>query len=179
MINLDDLWVGDWLLIKSKKLKGTFEGLEDGYALVKVNEKFYKVNDDNLEITEAPIVKEKYIALSDNTKVVINQEPENIAVDKSNALNTIDLHIERLAPDFQFNFDELSFQVRTCDTFIKKSINLGLDVITIIHGKGKGVLKNEIEKLLEKYHEYVSVKTSVNQGGAIEVWLKKVKNDFN
>jgi len=175
MINLDDLWVGDWLLIKSKNLKGTFEGLEDGYALVKVEEKLYKVNDDNLELTEAPIVKDKYKVETDNAKVVINHEPINIAVDKSNAINTIDLHIEKLAPDFQFNFDELSFQVRTCDTFIKKSINLGLDVITIIHGKGKGVLKKEIESLLEKYGDYVSVKTSVNQGGAIEVWLKKVK----
>jgi len=175
MINLDDLWVGDWLLIKSKNIKGTFEGLEDGYAVVKVDEKLYKVNDDNLEVTDAPVLKDKYTLPTDNTHVVLQQEPKSIPIDTSNALNTIDLHIEKLAPDFHFNFDELSFQVRTCDAFIKKSINTGLDVITIIHGKGKGILKKEIESLLEKYSDYVSVKTSVNQGGAIEVWLKKVK----
>ena len=49
--------------------------------------------------------------------------------------------------------------------------NAGLKLLTIIHGKGTGVLKSETIHML-KGRSSVMQWIEVHQGGAQEVWLK-------
>jgi len=173
-LDLENLWVGDWVFVKSLQKKGTFEGIENGKAKIKIKDKFYLVDAINLGNTTEPKQKAFDKDLK-SAEVIIDDITENIVVSNATFKNSIDLHIEKLEHNFKFDFNELSFQINECDKFIKQAINSRQNVITIIHGKGKGILKNEVKSLLEKYKDFVSVITEVNNGGALEVWLKQVK----
>ena len=85
----------------------------------------------------------------------------------------LDLHIEKLAPHLQGKQVELILQkqLKQARDFIEKAISRRQFQITIIHGKGTGALKMEIENLLEDYRE-VFFKKQVNDGGAIEVLFR-------
>ena len=47
---LDDLWIGDKLLIISSGKRGTFVGQVDGKARIKVGEKIIRVKPQNLKL---------------------------------------------------------------------------------------------------------------------------------
>ena len=65
----------------------------------------------------------------------------------------------------------LEFQKQKCLEFIQYAITKNYPVIHIIHGKGQGVLKSEIEHMLKQYNHVVKWTFSKNDGGAVEVWL--------
>ena len=63
---------------------------------------------------------------------------------------TVDLHIEKLANNFQTmsNAQMLELQLRTFETKFENAIASGMDEIIFIHGVGNGVLKQEIQRKL-------------------------------
>jgi dsDNA-specific endonuclease/ATPase MutS2 len=66
----------------------------------------------------------------------------------------IDLHIENLSKDYRglSNGDILKIQLRHFDSFMDKAIRLGVDRIFVIHGLGKGTLKDSIHsRLVSEY----------------------------
>ena len=85
---------------------------------------------------------------------------------------SIDLHMEVLNPSLQHGRPEriVDIQIKAAKEFIDKSIAHGTKQILIIHGKGEGVLKSEIDHLLSLYDE-VKFTFSKNNGGATEVWF--------
>jgi len=159
---MSDYWIGDWVRIISSGKIGKFEGEINNKAKIKLNNKvvLYKLNDIQLlsedEIPKSDIaiakVKEKHF---DKPKVY---SP------------VIDLHIEKLAPQMQNELPELiiTYQLKRAKFFIEESIDRKQLSITIIHGKGIGALKMEIESLLKSYAEVYFTK-SVNDGGALEI----------
>ena len=64
----------------------------------------------------------------------------------------------------------LDYQLEKTRIFIRDAIDRKYPHITIIHGKGQGVLKSEIEHILKDYHQ-IRFTFSKNGGGAVEVWL--------
>ena len=67
----------------------------------------------------------------------------------------LDLHYEALIqkhahPD---GMSILEFQLEVCRQFIRDAIRLKRPYIRIIHGRGAGVLKKEVESLLKNYPE--------------------------
>ena len=91
----------------------------------------------------------------------------------------IDLHIEELVDDHSFmsNFDILQRQMQTCRMFIEKAVRLKAKKAVLIHGKGEGVLKNEIYTYLDRLENTKHVKIEFHEacyatygsGGATEV----------
>jgi hypothetical protein len=91
----------------------------------------------------------------------------------------IDLHIEELLEDHSYmsNFDILQRQMQTCRMFIEKAIRLKVKKAVLIHGKGEGVLKNEIYTYLDRLENTRNVKIEFHEasystygpGGATEV----------
>lgn len=167
-LNLDDLWIGDPVLIRSTNENGIFSGLSDsGKAIIKVEEVSKEIEASNLEEAipeiENPLAK---------IKVDENEQSVNIET-VANFINEIDLHLEKLSPgktSSQF-ISVLDFQLSKCRYFIQQAIANKAARITIIHGKGEGKLKQAVEFLLLEFDE-VSIKSVTNDGGAIEVWLK-------
>jgi len=167
-LNLDDLWIGDPVLIRSTNEKGIFTGkTKAGKAIIKVEALTKEVEPENLAETNEE-------AINPLSKIKATENFDAVDVNKmANFKNEIDLHLEKLSPgktSSQF-INVLDFQLSKCRYFIQQAIANKAARITIIHGKGEGKLKQAVEFLLLEFDE-VSVKSATNDGGAIEVWLK-------
>lgn len=65
----------------------------------------------------------------------------------------VDLHIEHLVDSHRnlSNYEIVQIQIRHCQYTIEKAIKQNVHKLVIIHGKGEGVLKEEVRQLLKKY----------------------------
>ena len=168
-MNLKDLWIGDKVMIKSSMRTGTYEGINpEGKARIKVEGKIFLVKDVNLEVIP---VKEHYPDIHEFLKEH-DLKPKETKSIKIKFDYTLDLHIEKLAPSMQNELTGriIDFQLRSSELFIRDAIEKKMPHITIIHGKGEGILKTAIEQQLKQFHQ-VRFTFSKNGGGAVEVWL--------
>ncbi|MBP8114863.1 MAG: Smr/MutS family protein [Chitinophagaceae bacterium] len=78
------------------------------------------------------------------------------------ARTVVDLHIEKLLDDWKHlsNFDILSTQLKAFEKYYQLSVLHHQPSLTVIHGVGEGVLRNEIHEKLRLKRE---VKSFVNQ----------------
>ncbi len=161
MINLDELWIGDKLRVKSSGLIGVFTGDRNGKAGLKIQDKisYYPIQaleifDEDENESEAP------------EDLSEDPTPENYTFEP-----TIDLHIEKWK-DYRLNSHQsaLDFQLRQCRLFLDQAIDRKVFSVLIIHGKGVGILKQNIRHLLGEYTEVFQV-FDKHQGGATEVWF--------
>ena len=65
----------------------------------------------------------------------------------------------------------IAFQLDKCKAFIQHAIDARMNIITIIHGKGEGVLRAEVHHLARLFDEVKFVIPKENSG-ATEVWLE-------
>jgi dsDNA-specific endonuclease/ATPase MutS2 len=168
-MDLTKVWIGERLRILSSGKSGTFEGInKEGKARVRVLGKILLVNGSNLEIIPEveyfpdinDILQDDGQSKSQKTKIAITFD------------HTLDLHIEKLAPYMEKESASriLEFQLQKSEHFIRQAIERNYPHITIIHGKGQGVLKKAIEHQLQQFHQ-VRLTFTKNGGGAVEVWL--------
>jgi dsDNA-specific endonuclease/ATPase MutS2 len=165
MIDINDLWIGDLLLLKKSGRIGKFEG-RSGHKKVKV-----KVGDKTV-ITPVSNIE----LAPEGSKIETFNYSNRPKIDKPVATalsDTIDLHIEVLNPSLKNGRAEriIDFQVKAAKDFIENAIAHKTKQILIIHGKGEGVLKLEINHLLALMDE-VQFTFDKNNGGATEVWFK-------
>ncbi|HEY2650253.1 MAG TPA: Smr/MutS family protein [Puia sp.] len=88
----------------------------------------------------------------------------------------VDLHIEKLTPDWRnlTNFEMLTLQLNTFEKYLDLAIAHHQHNLIVIHGVGKGKLKDEIHEILNSRRE---VKSFINQYdprygyGATEIFL--------
>ena len=78
------------------------------------------------------------------------------------ARTVVDLHIEKLTDDWKHlsNYEILSIQLKAFEKYYHLSVAHHQPSLTVIHGVGEGVLRNEIHEKLRLKKE---VKTFVNQ----------------
>ena len=91
--------------------------------------------------------------------------PRKVSKCKNEQWPSIDLH----------RFNLLSKQLEVAEAAIDKAITGENNGLVIIHGKGQGVLKTELIKLLKEHHqiaEYKSVKDNMDESGSIRVRFK-------
>ncbi|MBK9272352.1 MAG: Smr/MutS family protein [Saprospiraceae bacterium] len=166
MINIDELWIGDELIHQNGKKRGYFEGTDsNGLILLRTNEGLKKFNPTELEM--AP----EYVLDID---LNLESEPQNTKESiTSFRSNTLDLHIHTLAPQLLQGPKEriFSYQLDKFNEFLEWAIDQKLYSIQIIHGKGEGILRDEIRNIL-KFHPSIRLWQSIQQDGATEIWLK-------
>lgn len=171
-MNLDELWIGDKVQIIKSGKRGLFEGVNKaGKARVNVNNKILLVQSDNITI-------QKETELEIDPSIDDIQSYNNNPTKHSNApqrkfTSEIDLHINKLNPDIANEHAQLilDHQLVMCRAFISDAISRKKNVVTVVHGKGKGVLKEEVLHLLKEYSA-VRFAIEVNDGGAQEVWFR-------
>ncbi len=160
---MSDYWIGDWVKIYSTGKKGKFEGEVNNKAKIKVENKLLLVDLSDIELlTEDEI-----------PTMPIKSKKDKLKPKESKYTNTIDLHIEKLAPAMQNEIPELivSYQIKKAKEFLLKSIERKQLNATVIHGIGTGALKMEVEALLKSFDEVYFTK-SANNGGAIEILFR-------
>ena len=88
-----------------------------------------------------------------------------------------DLHIEKLVKNFRgmSNYEILSLQSETAKRHLDFAISKRIPKIVFIHGVGEGVLKSELDFMLERY-ENIDFKDANYQKyglGATEVYIRQ------
>lgn len=164
---MEIFWVGDWVRDRESQQIGRFEGVVNGMATIRFAEKIFSIRETLLEKLpdkeeEAMIILEKQMLVQAKERIKDNPKEE--------FNDTLDLHIEKLAPHLKGKRTELIIQkqINSARKFVFEAIDRRRFQITLIHGKGTGALKMEIESLLMEFDEVYFTKT-VNNGGAVEV----------
>ncbi len=170
-MNLGDLWIGDLLRIKSSGKIGKFEGTnEEGKARVKIGEAILIATASDLEIVSEKELASNLNKHRDAFEERTKRDKSIFAPNYYSEERSIDLHIETLNPSLHSNRPEriFDFQMKAFESFLRKSIKAKKQSIRVIHGKGTGVLKAEIESIL-KYHPSVLNTFPIHDGGGLEI----------
>jgi hypothetical protein len=138
--------MSDTLRIKPKKL---FEYIS---SIQQENQPMFHIRlaSDFPEHTEEPkIVVEK--TLKESIAALVQEQKQR----KEKPVYEIDLHIEKLVHSVNglSNFDMLSIQLDAFEDALYKAIELHQQSLVVIHGVGKGKLKDEIHSLLKSVPE--------------------------
>ena len=165
-MDLSELWIGDSVKLRSSGKVGTYIGTNaKGRPRVQLEDKVVLTRPNNLEVYEEPIKDDAQLDL----ETIESPKVSNAAY----LSREIDLHIESLNLSLAHEAPQiiLNHQIKRCKAFIESVITVKVSPVTIVHGKGKGQLKLEVEYLLSQYDEYQhSVLT--NDGGASQIWFK-------
>ncbi|MEO5583047.1 MAG: Smr/MutS family protein [Saprospiraceae bacterium] len=167
MVDPGELWIGDWLMIKSNGLKGRFNGVDEKgniMIMTKDQNKVFVLASNIEKIQDEPDVLVEIRNASINEKVQKLELADDFG-------DTLDLHYEKLIPLFpHLSGSKLEFQMDICTRFIKAAIHSRLPNIQIIHGRGQGILKNEVERLLKQYNEITIISSNPNLA-SVDAWM--------
>jgi dsDNA-specific endonuclease/ATPase MutS2 len=162
-MDLTTLWIGDEVKVISSNRTGVFEGIEAGQARVRFDSGYilYPAHEIVLHVPE-PADEDLLSVLE------ISPPKKKLATPFSNVL---DLHLEKL-PNYSpaSGISILEYQIGQCKLFVEEVISRKLMSATIIHGKGAGILRENIVALLAGYRQ-IKVQHPKNDGGAVELLL--------
>lgn len=165
----DDFWIGDLVIDEKTGLEGKYEG-KNAHNQVRINStgKIVLLGNPNLRAMTVPEQEAYLERLAMDLPKIANK-----SIEVRTYTNSIDLHIEKLAPSMITKRLEaiLLRQLSATRQFIEESISKRQHQILIIHGKGTGALKMEIDMLLHNYPE-IDHWNEINNGGATMVFLK-------
>lgn len=170
-----DFWIGDLVVLPSGRV-GKYEGKnKDGKARVNVDGKI--VVADHEKISTQDIEKQVSFDVDAFLNDLIDHESE---VSKKSSYSRIkvnkyliDLHIDKLNPSLKNDgTSKISdYQIKAFRDFIDEAYTNRRSPVTVVHGRGEGILRNEIHSILDHDHR-VGIKKLINNGGATEVWLR-------
>ncbi len=98
-------------------------------------------------------------------------------LEKAHMEDFIDLHAEKLFKSVKgkSNYEILQAQLQKFEEYLDKAVRHDLDRIYIVHGHGKGRLREEVHRMLEEYPHVEAYRVNYNPRfgmGATEVILK-------
>ena len=169
MVNTDDLWMGDPLETRDKKVSGVYDGMHQGKVRLKTAQgSVLLLLPQELILREEPEEEEE--------ELTFDEAPSMDPAVRFNLLDfpsSLDLHIAQLSPAHVHAPAQriLSLQLEALSLYLDAAEQTSTKIVTIIHGKGTGVLKAETYHHL-KGRASVKFMVEAHQGGAVEVWLK-------
>jgi|TARA_B110000967_G_scaffold41620_1_gene41524 dsDNA-specific endonuclease/ATPase MutS2 len=136
----------------------------DALELVKIEKEQHELS--KFSDINNPLLKEK----------ITSQKPKKSAFtkDKNEVILEVDLHINQLVKSVRGldNYDMLNLQLDTAKNKIEFAIHKKISKIVFIHGVGEGVLKSELNRLLNKYPvKYYDASYKKYGLGATEVYI--------
>lgn len=160
MVDLKELWIGDMVKIISSGRTGKYEGLHaNGKARINAAGKIYLASAKNLMPYEVKEEEEELVFEEEaNTPISIH--------------DTIDLHIEKLRPDLTTSLPEriFDYQMKAFLEFLEAAKSSHKNQFTIIHGKGTGVLRQNV-MIYIKSDKSIRFYEVINDGGAVRIHL--------
>ena len=167
-----NLRIGDKVIFKNDKIEGVVVKINSQYK-VKVS----TLDGFDLDVSTKELIKvENAISDSSSYGKISDFKDSNLTkkkqLKKKRKYNTIkvDLHMDALMIKNSSleNFEILQLQTEECHNMIKSALNSSVKKIEIIHGKGEGILKKEVHKILLEYNLRFYL---TKDGGATEVYL--------
>ena len=165
---LDDVLKGKVIAInKNTIVVETTDGMVfnfDEKELVKIEKEQYELSKYS-DINNA-LLKEK-ISVNKSKEILFKKQKQEIVLE-------VDLHINQLVKSVKGldNYDMLNLQLDTAKRKVVYAIQKRISKIVFIHGVGEGVLKTELQNLLNKYPvKYYDASYKKYGLGATEVYI--------
>ena len=179
------LEIGNKVAVLDDVLKGIVTAIDgtnitiettDGMLFNFLASELVKIEQDQHELSkfsdiDNPLLKEK----------LSSQKPKKslFVKDKNEVILEVDLHINQLIKSTKGldNYDMLNLQLDTAKRKIEYAISKRISKIVFIHGVGEGVLKAELNSLLNKYPiKYYDASYKKYGLGATEVYVYQNPN---
>jgi dsDNA-specific endonuclease/ATPase MutS2 len=166
--------VGDFVSVIDDVYQGVVVKIANGLFSIDVDGFVYDYNRTDLVKIEKHLDNISVVTPKDfNMQSNKNKKSKNSSKTSSQSKNIIDLHIHHLTSSERgmTKHDKLLLQLSTAKTKIDDAINNKNSKLIIIHGVGKGVLKNELIKLFNSYSniEYYDASFQDYGQGATEI----------
>ena len=107
-------------------------------------------------------------------KTVVNPQQKTKKPTKKETFIEVDLHIHQITRSNKHmtNYDMLQYQVNHAKQKIRYAIKNSIPKVILIHGKGKGVLKEELKQMLQNFPVEIKDASYQKYGfGALEVFI--------
>jgi len=177
--------IGDKVSVLDEAIDGVVVGVKNNEITIETSDKFmmtYFVN-ELIKINNTSDLNNfnKTDALDKIKNDILPKKKQNMPVFKSDKIEKgvpeFDLHIEKLTKNFRGmnNFDILNLQTETAKRHIEFALRNRIPKIVFIHGVGEGILKAELDFMLNRY-EMISFQDANYQKyglGATEVYFKQ------
>ncbi len=135
-----------------------------------------KIKEDQSELS-------KYLDINNPLLKEKSQEQKKKKISFKKAKNEVvmevDLHVEKLVKSTRGmdNYDILSLQIETAERKVEYCIRKNIQKLVFIHGVGEGVLKTELQYLLNKFPvKYYDASYQKYGLGATEVYIYQNRN---
>ncbi len=147
-----DFTVGDKVKIKRNQLVGEVMQVGSNYISISVGSIISKLSKDDIE----HISKKEFTSTIKAQPKQVSNHSSGLSERKLNFKPNIDIRGERLNEALEIVTD-----------FIDDALMVGVNEVKILHGKGNGILKEEIRKYLKTMHGVVSCKDEdIRYGGS-------------
>ncbi|VXB74577.1 DNA mismatch repair protein MutS [Flavobacterium sp. 9AF] len=180
----NDLKIGDKVAVLDDAIDGVVTKINQGVITIHTTDDFViefkaeelvKINKDSL--TNLFSSKSASQVISEKTEPKKRSFVKEKKSRKDDFVLEVDLHIEKLVPTVKAmsNYDILNIQIDTAKGQLDFAIKNRMQKIVFIHGVGEGVLKSELEFLLQRYEQVTFQEASFQKYGfgATEVYIKQ------
>ncbi len=166
---IDDVFQGKVTAIKDEMVEIVDD---DGMVYTYHQSELVLVNTDQYELAKFsdinnPLLKEK-------SQLESSKKESFFKKDKNEVVFEVDLHINQLVNSTRNldNYDMLNLQLNTAKRKLEYAIVQRFSKVVFIHGVGEGVLKKELQSLLNKYPvDYYDASYQKYGLGATEVYI--------
>ncbi len=162
---LKDLWIGDMVRVTKTGAIAKFEGETGGKAKILLDGHHILLEACEIVVHNEPETEESLVQL------LGIEEQKTTEKKRPSMVNVLDLHLEKLSGYTQNSgLVILDYQLKECRKFLEEVIARRYLSATIIHGKGEGILRDQVIQLLKEFPQ-VRNHFPKNHGGALELLL--------
>lgn len=150
---------------KKEVLVLTDEGFEETHSIATI---FKRNNQNNKRLINAFVP-------NNIKKQSVKTKDKSIFKNKSQLVWEIDVHIENIVEHFYHlsNYEIINLQLEVCEEIILKAQRMKIRKLIIIHGKGQGVLRNEIHQMLYSFNlDFKDADYMRYSGGATDIFFR-------
>ncbi len=177
--------IGNKVVVIDDVVRGEIFGFQDDLVLVKGEDgmeyQFLKTELVKIGVEQKEL--SKYLNINNTIlKDKIGKErskKSNFVKSKNEVVMEVDLHAEKLLKSTRGmdNYDILSFQIEKAKQKLEYCLSKKISKIVFIHGVGEGVLKTELNYLLNRYPvKYYEASYQKYGMGATEVYVYQNPN---
>lgn len=174
--------IGTRVAVVDDEIKGVVQSLSGSNAIILTDDGFLISYDQSELIEETELLKKITFTRSDISDIKISEKPKSknkIIRSKSRKDRQppmeVDLHIEKLTNGYKrmSNYEILNLQVDTAQRQINFAKSKKIQRLVLIHGVGEGVLRTELEFLLNKQEgiKFYDADYQKYGNGALEVYF--------
>lgn len=177
--------IGNKVVVIDDVIRGEIFGFQDDLVLVKDEDgmvyQFLKTELVKIDVEQKEL--SKYLNINNtNLKDKLKSEStkkNKFVKSKNEVVMEVDLHVEKLLKSTKGmdNYDILSFQIEKARQKLEYCLSKKISKIVFIHGVGEGVLKTELNYLLNRYPvKYYEASYQKYGLGATEVYVYQNPN---